>query len=130
LEYFASVPDDSQPLRRCIDNPELMDAIKRTENLTAMALWPAILWLKYRELIHEVREQLETATKEIAQGRRGGTLSVMDSELGKAEEASNQYDRWSTDPGAIALRTKIDNLRQARGSLVIIRRGKREDYGS
>jgi hypothetical protein len=28
LEYFTSVPDDSQPLRRCIDNPELMDAIK------------------------------------------------------------------------------------------------------
>jgi hypothetical protein len=73
LEYFASIPDDSQPLRRCINNVELMEAIKGTENLTAMTLWPAILWLKYKELIPEVREQLETATKEIAQGRRGGT---------------------------------------------------------
>jgi hypothetical protein len=134
LEYFASIPDDSQPLRRCINNVELMEAIKRTENLSAMTLWPAILWLKYKELIPEVREQLENATKEIAQGRRRGDLeaclSVMDSELGKAEDALIQYNTWSTDPEAIALRTKIDNLRQARGSLVVIRRGRQEDYGS
>jgi hypothetical protein len=134
LEYFASIPDDSQPLRRCINNVELMEAIKSIENPIAMALWPEILWLRHKELIPEVREQLETVTKEIAQGRRKGDLeaclSAMDSELGKAEDALIQFTTWSTDPQAIALRTKIDNLQQARGSLVAIRRGGQEDYAS
>ena len=105
-----------------------MEAIKHTENPTAMVLWPTILWLKYKELIPEVREQLETVTKEVAQGRRRADLdmymSVMDSELRKAEDALTLYNTWSTDPAAIALRTKIDNLQQARDSLVAIKRGE------
>ena len=39
-------------------------------------------------------------------------LSVMDSELRKAEDALTRYNMWSTDPAAIALRAKIDNLRR------------------
>ena len=69
LEYFASVPDDSQPLRRCLDNLELVDAISVVENPAALAHWLLILWLHYKELIPEVREQLETKTKEVAQGQ-------------------------------------------------------------
>ena len=125
LEYFASVPDDSLPLRRCIDNPDLMGEIKLTENPTAMALWPAILWLKYKELIPAVRGQLETTTKEAGRNRKVDQdmwLSVMDSELRKAEDELNYYDAWSTDSTAIALRTRIDNLQQARSSLVAIKR--------
>jgi len=38
LEYFTLVPDDSQPLRRCIDDPELMKAIANMENPAAMVL--------------------------------------------------------------------------------------------
>jgi len=114
LEYFTSILDDSQPLKRCIDNPGLMEAIKNVANPAAMVLWLAILWLKYKELIPEVREQLEAVTKEAAQGRRRTDLdmylSVMDSELRKAEDALTQYNTQSTDPAAIALRTKIDNL--------------------
>jgi len=56
LEHFTSVPDDSQPLRRCIDNPELMEAIKNVANPAGMVLWLAILWLKRKELIPGVRE--------------------------------------------------------------------------
>jgi len=72
--------------------------------------------------------QLETVTKEVAQGRRRTDLdmylSVMDSELRKAEDdALTQYNTWSTDPAALALRTKIDNLQQARVSLVTLKRG-------
>jgi hypothetical protein len=40
----------------------------------------------------------------------------MDPELRKAEDALTQYSTWSTDPAAIALKTKINNLRQARVS--------------
>ena len=127
LEYFTAVPDDSQPLKRCIDNPDLMEAIRNVDNPAAMVLWLAILWLKYKELIPQVQEQLETVTKEVAQGRRRTDLemylSVMDSELRKAEDALTQYNTWSTDPAAIALRTKIDNLQQARVTLVALKRG-------
>ena len=127
LEYFTLVPDDSQPLRRCIDDPELMKAIANMENPASMVLWLAILWLKYKELIPQVQEQLEMVTKEVAQGRRRTDLdmylSVMDSELRKAEDALTQYNTWSTDPAALALRTKINNLQQARVSLVTLKRG-------
>ena len=51
-------------------------------------------------------------------------MSVMDSELRKAEDALTQYNTWSTDPAATALRTKIDNLQQARASLVALKRGE------
>jgi len=127
LESFTSVPDDSQPLRRCIDSLELMDAIANVENPAAMVLWLAILWLKYKESIPQVQEQLGTVPKEVAQGRRRTDLdmylSVMDSKLRKAEDALTRYNTWSTDPAALALRTKIDHLRQARVSLVTLKRG-------
>ena len=65
--------------------------------------------------------------KEVMQGRRRTDmdiyLSVMDSELRKAEDALTQYNMWSTDPAALALRTKINNLQQARVSLVTLKRG-------
>jgi len=74
-----------------------------------------------------VQEQLETVTKEVAQGRRRTDLdmylSVMDPELRKAEDALMQYNTWSTDPAALALRTKIDHLQQARVPLVTLKRG-------
>jgi hypothetical protein len=127
LEYFTSVPDDSQPLRRCLDNPELTSAISEVGNPAAMVLWLAILWLKYKELIPEVRQQLETVTKDVAQGSRRADLdmylSVMDSELGKAGDSLTQHTAWSTDPAAVALRTKIDNLQQARTALLALKRG-------
>ena len=127
LEYFTSLPDDSPPLRRCLDNPELTDAISRVENPAAIVLWLAILWLRYTELMPEVRDQLETVTREVAQSRRRTDLdmylSVMDGELRKAEDGLAHYTTWSTDPAAVALRTKIDNLQQARVSLVSLRRG-------
>ena len=127
LDYFTSVPDDSQPLRRCLDNPDLMDGIRSVECPTAMVLWLAILWLKYKELIPQVQEQLRTVTKEVAQGRRRTDLdkylSVMDSEVRKAEDALMQYATWSPDPAAAALRTKIDNIQQARVTLVGLKRG-------
>ena len=125
LEYFTSVPDDSQPLRRCIDNPELMDAIREVENPAAIVLWLALLWLKYKELIPQVQEQLEAATKEVAQGRRKTDLdmylSVIDSESKKAKDALSQYNAQSIDPAAIALRKKIEDLRQSRVTLAALR---------
>jgi len=70
FKYFNSVPDDSQPLRRCMNNLEFMDAITNVENLVHVVLWLAILWLKCKELIPQVQEQLGMVTKEATQGRR------------------------------------------------------------
>ena len=125
LEYFSSVPDDSQPLRRCLDNPDLMDAIRDVDSPVAMVLWLALLWLKYTELIPEVKEQLEAATKELVRGRRKTDLdmylSVADVELRKAEEKLREYNTWSTDPAAIELRRKIDCLKQSKEALSAIK---------
>ena len=121
LEYFAAVPDDSQPLRRCLENPELMDVVTDVEDPAAIVLWLAILWLKYNELIPEVREQLEAATRAVAQGDRKTDLdmylSIIDAEAGKAEEALKACSTWSTDPIAISLRKKIDNIKQSKEML-------------
>ena len=86
LEYSSSVPDDPQPpdwvpydpqpLRRCLDNPELIDVIKNVECSGAMGFWLRVLWLKYMELIPEVREQLEMVMKEFAQGSRKPNLDT------------------------------------------------------
>ncbi|KAF9784001.1 hypothetical protein BJ322DRAFT_1068077 [Thelephora terrestris] len=126
LEYFTSIPDDSQPLKRCLDNPELIDAISKVDNPVAIVLWLSILWLKHNELIPEVREQLEAVTKDVAQRRRSDVdmyLSVMDSEVKKAKEGLDKHHAWSTDPAAMALRTKVDNIQQAKVSLAALMSG-------
>ena len=127
LEYFTSVPEDSQPLRRCIDNPDLIDVIKSMDNQDASFLWLGILWLKYQELIPEVRVQLENTTRDLGKGSRRTDLekylATMDSELKAAEEALTEYNTWSTDPTAVALRNKIDGLQAARSTLVSLRPG-------
>jgi len=76
LEYFAAVPGNSPPLRRCLDNPELMGIVGDVEEPAAMVLWLAILWLKYNELVPEVREELDAATKAVAQGNRKTDLDM------------------------------------------------------
>jgi len=125
LEYFTSVPDDSQPLRRCLDNPDLTDAIRDVEYPLAMVLWLALLWLKYTELIPTVREQLEAATKELVRGSRKTDLDmyqlVVEAELRKAEEKLGNYNTWSTDSAAIELRKKMDCLKQSKEMLSAIK---------
>ena len=123
LEYFASVPDDSQPLR-CVDNRSWWT---RSGTWKTRPLWFfgwRFSWLKYKQPIPQVREQMETVTSKVAQRTDPDMyLSVVDSELRKAEDALTQYNTWSTDPAAIALRTKIDILQQARVTLVALKRG-------
>lgn len=124
LEYLTSVPDDSKPLRRCLDNPDLMDAIRDVDEPSAMVLWLAMLWLKYTELIPVVREQLEAATREVVRGSRKTDLdmyvSLMESESRKAEEKLKELT-WSTDPAATQLRKKIYCLKQAKEMLLSIK---------
>ena len=123
LEYFPSVPDDSQPLKRCIDNPELIDAVKDVVNPQASFLWLEILWSKYGELKLQVREQLKTATKGVIQdGRKADLdvyLSAMRLQLKQAQDALTEDDPSPADATA-ALRKKIGNLEQAMASLAAL----------
>ena len=50
-------------------------------------------------------------------------LLVIDSELRRAEDTLSQYNMWSTGLAALAMRTKINNLQQARVLLVTLKRG-------
>jgi hypothetical protein len=133
LEGLKSVPDDFQPLRSCINNPDLVDAIKGVGHPTAIVHWVTILWLKYGELDPRVRDQLEAVTKEIARNeqglhfdasksRVGGWRANTASELGKAKDALKEYPLQSSDPLAVALEEKVEGLQLAVGALDIIGR--------
>ena len=125
LKYFTSIPNDSLPLGRCINNLEVTDTIRNMENLDVMISWLAILCWKYEELVREVQEQLETVVKENVRGDSRTyldvCLSAVNSELKKAKDALQQYNLWPTDPAADDLRTKINNLQQVRVSLVALK---------
>ena len=54
LEGLRSIPEDCQPLRSRINNPDFVDAIEDVENPTAMAHWVTILWANYAELDDEM----------------------------------------------------------------------------
>ena len=125
LEGLKSVPDDFQPLRSRINNPGFMDAIEDVENTTATVHWVAILWANYVELGHEMRERLETITKEILRKEQtpdfdgprlpvGELLSDMDLELGKV---NSELERNPTT----ALEMKSEDIDLAIGTLKSLR---------
>jgi hypothetical protein len=132
LEDLKSVPDDFQPLRTCINNPDLIDAIKDAGNTMAILHWVAILWLKYGELDSRVRDRLEAITKEVAQNERGPYFDASRSHVGewrantaseleKTKDALNHYSLESFNPVATALEEKVGGLRQAIGALDAIK---------
>jgi hypothetical protein len=123
LEHHASVPDDSEHLRRCLENPELVHEISAVGNREATVLWSTILWLKFKELIPEVQVQLVEVTKTAPRSDIEMYLRVIDSEWTDAEDALTKYTTWATDAEAVALREKIDNLREARGFLADLKKG-------
>jgi len=127
LEYLSLVPDDFQPLRKCVNNPELIQAIRNTEHQTPMLNWLPILWLKYRELEPHIRVELEAFTGEMSRGRKRTVLSTcqstVETELEKTERALTRYPTWSSDPIAVTLKKKIENLEQAKVSLLAFKNG-------
>ncbi|KAF9785310.1 hypothetical protein BJ322DRAFT_823820 [Thelephora terrestris] len=126
LERFTSaVPDDSEPLKRCLDNTELLGAISNMGNPDAMSLWSLVLWLRYAELKPEVQVQLKEVTKGVQKWDFERYLEAIEMEASKAENELTEYNPWTTDPGAGVLKTKIDNLRVAKESLMALKSGGR-----
>ena len=123
LKHFASVPNDSVPLKRCLENPELISAISAFGNRDAIILWLKNLWLRCRQLSPEVQKQLEEATTVARKTEVDEYLGAVESELKVAENALTKYTTWSIDTKAIALRTKIKNLKEAKDFLVVAKLG-------
>lgn len=111
LEHFASVPDDSQPLARCLKDTDLVDAISEFEvnNPDAIVLWSIVLRSKHEKLIPEVQEQLEVSAKSARRVDVDRCLSAIESELVKAkvEKGLSGYNGRSNDPRAVALKIVI-----------------------
>ena len=130
LEHFSSaVPDDSQALKRCLDNMELVKVISNMGNPGAVTLWSTILWLKYGELVLEVREWLEASAKDAQREDVDKYLSVIESELEEAEKGLEEFEKEleeaeresvvygissTPDQKVIVLKAKVDSLKGAK----------------
>ena len=122
LEYPLPVPDDFPPLRKCINNPEVIRAISNANDRNALILWSAILWLNFRELDSGIRTQLMGVTKDAQMWELDGFRSGITSELEVAEKDLLGYKTSSTDPAAEALRRKIEDLGEVQKILVGLKR--------
>ena len=121
LEY--SVPDDSGPFRKCLENTELVRAMSAAENREITTLWFKILWRKFKQLTPEVQAQLKEVTRTAPRSEVEWYLKRIEAEWNDVEHALMQYATWSTDPTASALRTRIESLEEARAFLAAVTRG-------
>ena len=124
LAHFDSVPDDSQPLARCLRNPGLVDAVTTAGNPDAAILWLKILLLKYNQLDPKVRDRLEVSVKGPQKMNADNYLSMIQSELDEAEQELLAYGTWATTPAAVALKEKIDSHKGAIEFLKLAKRGR------
>jgi len=125
LAHCASVPDDSQPLTRCLKNPGLVDAITTVGNPDAAVVWSKILLLKYHQLDPEVQERLEASVRGPQRMNADNYLSMIQSKLEEAEKELLEYGTWATGPRAVALKEKIDGHKAAIEFLKSAKRGYR-----
>ena len=123
LMFFISDPYDTEPLMRCLRNPDLIDAIPNVGEPGARVLWLAILWSKCEQLTPDVRKKSETATGEVPMMDLDVCLSAVDPELEKVESELLRYGPWSVNPVAISLGKKKHSLEQAKGFLTTLKRG-------
>lgn len=119
LERCISDPDNSRPLKRCLRNPGLIDAIPAVGDPSAKVLWLKILWFRYEELTADVQERLKAATSEVPWTDVQLCLNAVESELGKIESALLNYDTWSEEPGAVHLRKKKKSLEETKKFLLV-----------
>ena len=114
LKYFASDLHDSPPFRRCLGNPEVVDAISKGGNREAIILWSEILLVRYRSLKTEVLERFEEAMRDTTKTELGAYMSTIDSELTKTELELTKYKSLSTEKRAVTLKREIDSHKEAK----------------
>ena len=114
LEHFISEPGDSQPFKRCLENPEVVDAIWEGGNRDAIILWSTILLLRYKDLKNEVLQRFAVAMKGASRGELEGYMSAVQSKQEEAEGELTNFTTWSTDPRAAVLKREIGSHVEAR----------------
>ena len=117
LKHLTSVPADSQPLGRCLGNPDLVDAISQVKNPDIVVIWWMVLWSRYEKLIPEVQKRFDKAVKGAQWEDVDRYLSVTKLESEEAEKELLGYGPLSTDPKAIALKAKVAKLETMRCAL-------------
>jgi hypothetical protein len=114
LKDFFSNPEDSEPLRRCLRNPELIDAIPNVGRPSARVLWLLILWSKHVCLTPDVKEKLRAATKDVSDSDRDVFLSAVKVELEKVDDEMVLHGSWSKEAAAVALSDRKTGLMLAK----------------
>ena len=118
------VPDDSQPLARCLRNPGVVDEISTVGDPDSAFLWFEFLLSKYDKLDPTVKERLEAFMRGHQRERVGEYLLTMQKRLNSAKGESLKYGRWSADdPKAVALDGKIKSHEAAIEFLDSVRKG-------
>ena len=123
LAHLDSVPDDSQLLARCLQNPGLVDAITTVGNPDVAVPWLKFLFLQYDQLDPKVRDRLEASVKGAQRINADNYLSMIQSELDEAEKELLGYNTWATAPEAVALMRKIDSHKAAIEFLKLVKWG-------
>jgi hypothetical protein len=124
---YASVIDDElpDPFRRCLQNPAILPYLKGA-NQGMSILWVLIQWVNVFHLSEDIKAQLESTTAEAwARGRRGDPaafISTMDKEMARLEGEIQTHDPWSFETRVEELRSRLEELQEARGRLVKIKR--------
>ena len=124
LVHLDLVPDDSQPLARCLRNPSLVDWIGTVGSPDTVVRWSKVLLSKYDKLDPTVKERLEVFMRGVQRERVDDYLLTMQEELGRAKEESLNYGRWSADdPKAVPLDGMIKSHEAAIEFLESVRKG-------
>ena len=94
-----SDPDDTEPLRKCLNNPKLIDVILEVGNPAAGVHYLTILWLKFDQLTTDVQGKISRAGID-------SCLSAVESKLKKPEIALLQYTSFNPDKTLVRRRWK------------------------
>ena len=117
LEFVYELKEDSPPLRRCKNNPDLIPALRRTKDQKPLLLWLAILWREIMRLDPKIQEQVvEATTRAVTQSPHveDFLLLLLNAEETRLEEKLRAFSSWSTDQEVEALRLKLYELRESR----------------
>ena len=123
ISYWGdSDMDNTEPLRKCLNNQELIDTILEAGNPDAKVHWLAILWLKFDQLAAGVKDKLTSVTRNISMADIDWCLSMVESKFKKVENKLLKYTSFTPDHTLIRRR---DCLQQVEKTLKNIKRARR-----
>ena len=117
LEFVHELKEDSPPLQRCRDNPDIIPALRRAKNQKPLIFWLAVLWRNIMKLELKIQDQVADATTKAVNHSphiEDFLLLLLNAEETRLEEKLRAFSSWSTDEEVEALRLKLYELRESR----------------